>query len=260
MIWMKAAATIVDVGLAVVPLGREASLGLRIGVRAAKQLSKADGSDGFSMWMSPCAGPDYMKEDIDNLWTNLLKYEDPLGVSDDLKCEEFLCPDVDADTGIQLAAEAAAARAAAKAPVEETQEEEDARRQREADALNQKVANGENIGAGKYQPGWCTMHVTHYQKPDPSQDQYSFDISLFDGNGAPIGNREGAVAGSLSAKESIGLQGDLPWVLILDAGDVDSDPVSFRYEGQAWTSNDQDRCSFGGYENGKREGDCGFNC
>jgi hypothetical protein len=40
---------------------------------------------------------------------------------------------------------------------------------------------------------------------------------------------------------------------------VDADPVSFAYGGDVWTSEDE-RCSVGAYDSGKREMDCGFTC
>ena len=53
----------------------------------------------------------------------------------------------------------------------------------------------------------------------------------------------------------------LPGLLYVTAGAVDSDPVNFNYQDQAWGSNDQPHHSnFGAYDSGKREGDTGFSC
>ena len=51
----------------------------------------------------------------------------------------------------------------------------------------------------------------------------------------------------------------LPHYVIVTAQDIDDDPLLFAYAGQNWTSDD-DQCKFGGYEDGNREGDCGFLC
>ena len=112
-----------------------------------------------------------------------------------------------------------------------------------------------------YVPGWCGMHVTQYQKNEPQSNptpDYKLDITLFDGAGNPIGANYGA-----TALNGVGVDvtSKLPWVMIVTVGAVDSDPVLFRYADQAWGSNDQEHhCNFGGYEDGNRDGDCGFSC
>ncbi|KAF2681924.1 hypothetical protein K458DRAFT_342944 [Lentithecium fluviatile CBS 122367] len=88
-----------------------------------------------------------------------------------------------------------------------------------------------------YAPGWCGVHVKHYQKPDPSKDQYALEVSINDAN-----------------------EGKLPWTLIVNTGAVDADPVQFAYGGQTWDSNDKNRCSVGAYDNNERQMDCGFTC
>ena len=39
------------------------------------------------------------------------------------------------------------------------------------------------------------MHGVQHQKPDPSKDQYTFDVVRFDANEQEVGKAEGAVAG-----------------------------------------------------------------
>lgn len=105
-----------------------------------------------------------------------------------------------------------------------------------------------------YAPGWCGFHVTQYQKPDPSKDDYSLEASLNDANENKIGGTDGKVGPTLS------LTSKLPLTLEIKTGGVDADPVSFAYGSQSWDSNDESRCSVGKYDSGKREMDCGFTC
>ncbi|KAF2687029.1 hypothetical protein K458DRAFT_295702, partial [Lentithecium fluviatile CBS 122367] len=105
-----------------------------------------------------------------------------------------------------------------------------------------------------YRPGWCGVHVTQYQKPDPSKDQYSLDAIIKDANENRIGGTDARGGPALS------LGGKLPMTVEVRTGGVDADPVSFGYGGDSWNSNDKGRCSIGAYDNGKREMDCGFTC
>ena len=109
---------------------------------------------------------------------------------------------------------------------------------------------------GGFASGWCGMHVTQHQKPDPSKDQYKFDITLYDANEQQIGKLSDAKGG-----KTIDVTSTLPLVMLVDGGAVDEDPVWFHYGAQVWSSNDQEHhCDFGAYDNMKREGDCGFSC
>lgn len=105
-----------------------------------------------------------------------------------------------------------------------------------------------------YRPGWCGLHVIQYQKPDPSKDSYSLEIThLNDANENKIGG-----VGKSGPKVSLGSK--LPLTVEVSTGAVDADPVYFAYGSQSWDSNDKGRCSVGAYDNGKREMDCGFTC
>ncbi|MCJ1469288.1 hypothetical protein MMC07_007921 [Pseudocyphellaria aurata] len=112
-----------------------------------------------------------------------------------------------------------------------------------------------------YASGWCGVHVTQYQKNEPKSNptgDYKFDITIKDDSGATIGTNYGAVA-----QNGVGVDvtSKLPWVLVVTAQRVDDDAVLFSYSDQSWGSNDQEHhCNFGGYEDGNRDGDCGFNC
>ncbi|KAL8812539.1 MAG: hypothetical protein Q9223_007265 [Gallowayella weberi] len=111
-----------------------------------------------------------------------------------------------------------------------------------------------------FTPGWCTMHVVQYQKPDPSKDNYKFDITIFDGAKPPVNIGSAA---SVDAPAGVGkeIKSRLPHPLVLTAGRADADAVLFDYNGQHWGSNDQEHHSnFGAYDHGKREGDTGFQC
>lgn len=113
-------------------------------------------------------------------------------------------------------------------------------------------SNAPNNDKG-YAPGWCGFHVKQYQKPDPSKDQYSLEVTLKDANENEIGS-SGKVGPSVS------LTSKLPLTLEIKTGGVDADPVSFAYGSQSWDSNDGGRCSIGDYDSGARDMDCGFTC
>ena len=114
---------------------------------------------------------------------------------------------------------------------------------------------------GAYATGWCGVHVTQYQKHEANSNptgDYKLDITIKDASGATIGTNYGAVAPN---GVGVGVTSKLPWVLVVTAQAVDDDAVLFRYADQAWGSNDQEHhCNFGGYEDGNRDGDCGFQC
>jgi hypothetical protein len=107
-----------------------------------------------------------------------------------------------------------------------------------------------------FAPGWCGVHVTQYQKPNPAKDQYSLAAKVFDANQNEIGNSGGKQGANLKFGSKLPL-----WFLV-NSQAVDKDPIKFEYDGQFWDSNDKDQhhCSVGAYDNGKREIDCGFTC
>lgn len=111
----------------------------------------------------------------------------------------------------------------------------------------------------RYAAGWCGVHVTQHQKnePDNPSGNYKLDIQIKDAGGAQIGGVGGADA---PTNQGVGVTSQLPAVLIVTTGAVDDDSVLFDYNGAHWGSNDQAHCSFGRYDSGKREGDCGFTC
>lgn len=114
--------------------------------------------------------------------------------------------------------------------------------------------------AGSYDRGTCRVHVTQYQKNEANNPSsvYRLDIAITDAGGKTLGNRFGVDA---PTNQYVDVTSVLPFVLSVAAGEVDDSAVLFRYASQSWGSNDQEhKCSFGGYEDGNRDGDCDFEC
>lgn len=82
---------------------------------------------------------------------------------------------------------------------------------------------------------------------------YRFDVTISDANGNQIGQTVGA-DGPLGV--GVDVDSKLPWVVEVYAGNVDSDLLNFAYSTQSWSS----ECSYGGYDSGSRQIDCGFSC
>ena len=96
------------------------------------------------------------------------------------------------------------------------------------------------------------MHVTQYQKENPSDpsSHYHLDVTLYDGAQVEIGKVTNQDAPS---GQGVGVTSALPWVLIVTAQNVDDDAVLFNYADQSWGSNDQEHyCDFGSYDGGNR--------
>ena len=111
------------------------------------------------------------------------------------------------------------------------------------------------VNAAGYRPGRCGVHVTQYQKPNPVVDSYSLNITIYDANEDVVGQTPGA----LSSSRGVGVTSRLPWTVNVDTGAVDADPVSFAYSTQSWKSNDE-QCTVGEYDSGRRDMDCAFIC
>lgn len=105
-----------------------------------------------------------------------------------------------------------------------------------------------------YAPGHCGIHITQFQKPDPSKDQYSLEARIFDANQNEIGNSNGKQVGPVLEVKS-----PLPKAFVIAARAVDADSLKLGYNGKEWDAVDP-ACSVGAYDNGKREMDCGFQC
>lgn len=123
-------------------------------------------------------------------------------------------------------------------------------------------AGGSNPLAKRYASGYCGVHIVQYQKNEGPSDssgstsEYRLDVTLKDALQD--------VVGSISKLSTPGgiyndINSQLPSVFEIEVGGVDSVPLRFQYAGQAWSSDDS-QCSVGGYDNGNRNVDCGFNC
>ena len=90
--------------------------------------------------------------------------------------------------------------------------------------------------------------------------KYYLEAQIKDANQIEIGHLD-----KTDATESVNVNSALPLVLIITAAkpgssaDPDGAPLQFAYGADKWSSDDT-RCKFGGYQNGNREGDCGFAC
>ena len=115
-----------------------------------------------------------------------------------------------------------------------------------------------------YLPGNCGVHVTQYQKNEGpaaadgagGTSNYRFDITIKDDDQVDVGQK---LLVDAPGGAGVGVTSGLPWVLIVTAGNVDSDPVHFSYGGESWDSNSAE-CSVGDYDSGNRDIDCGFAC
>ncbi|GJN77347.1 hypothetical protein PLIIFM63780_000837 [Purpureocillium lilacinum] len=123
------------------------------------------------------------------------------------------------------------------------------------------------FGSPGFKSGWCTAHVSQYQKNEYGVgERYAFDVIIYDAGGAQIGHAQKAAVDSTG---HLSLTSKLPYTLDITVDDVDSSPVQFAYAGQLWTCDGKDasahKCTLGngprnGYDNGNREGDMGFTC
>lgn len=129
---------------------------------------------------------------------------------------------------------------------------------------DQETIKGADASAA-YAPGWCGVHVTQYQKnegpagtPSGGTSNYRLDVKLYDANKNEIGRIDAADA---APPNGVGVSSKLPLVFVVTPGNVDNDPVTFNYGTQSWAYADAAHpCNFGRFNNGKREGDCGFSC
>lgn len=111
-----------------------------------------------------------------------------------------------------------------------------------------------------YSPGWCGIHIEQYQKNEDDENptsDYEVSILIKDAAGNQIGQ-----ATKQDASKPLYVQSKLPHNLIVQLGNVDSDPIFFWYADQYWLTNDNSAhdCKLGGFDSGNRQGDCGFTC
>ncbi|KAI1343430.1 hypothetical protein F5Y15DRAFT_427821 [Xylariaceae sp. FL0016] len=107
-----------------------------------------------------------------------------------------------------------------------------------------------------YAPGNCGIHVTQYVKSTPGAGNiYQFTVTVKDANGTEIGKVEKQ---PIETFETFRLKSELPFNVTVRAGYLDYDPVDFSYGSHVWSSSYG--CGLGGYGNGTRDMDCGFEC
>jgi hypothetical protein len=113
-------------------------------------------------------------------------------------------------------------------------------------------SNAPTNGEG-YRPGECQAHIVHHTAVD---GKTKFDVTIKDDNEGEIGKQEGF---ELEKDGLYAVASKLPEVFTVKAGGGDEDPITFFYHDLVFTSADQ-ACTFGGWEDGDREGDCRFKC
>ncbi|KAL8637005.1 MAG: hypothetical protein Q9226_009172, partial [Calogaya cf. arnoldii] len=122
-----------------------------------------------------------------------------------------------------------------------------------------KIYWEKSTSAPGYTKGQCGVHITHYQIPN-GDNKYYLEAQIKVAAHVEIGHLD-----KTDATESVNVNSALPLVLVITAAkpgsskDPDGAPLQFAYGADSWSSDDA-RCSFGGYEDGNREGDCGFAC
>ncbi|KAI0596356.1 hypothetical protein F4775DRAFT_603977 [Biscogniauxia sp. FL1348] len=110
--------------------------------------------------------------------------------------------------------------------------------------------------AKRYTSGQCGVHVQQYQKNSNGVGgEYEFTIIIKDAIGTQIG---GVSMAPIADQSSYSVSSELPNQLVVSVASVDSDPVTFSYGGQIFSSSNG--CSTGGYDSGSRQMDCGFSC
>ena len=110
-----------------------------------------------------------------------------------------------------------------------------------------------------YTPGSCGVHVRQYRRnqPENPSPDFKLDLWIFDGAQALMTALTGVDAVSGVARSIIT---PLPHLFNVTVQNADNDSVLFEYNGVSWDSSNSNHCGFGGYDTGKREGDCGFTC
>ncbi|KAL8753166.1 MAG: hypothetical protein Q9184_005499 [Pyrenodesmia sp. 2 TL-2023] len=122
---------------------------------------------------------------------------------------------------------------------------------------------------GQYSQGGCRAHVIQWQKNQVKNNanqlpDYQLSVNIYDQTNRMVGSAtKQSAAKALEVTDT-----SLPYNLIVVPGGVDSDPVSFWYADQYWTSKDTGdphKCQGGDgddneYDNGVRQMDCAFDC
>lgn len=87
----------------------------------------------------------------------------------------------------------------------------------------------------RYTAGACGIHVTQWQKNENGVGAaYQFDVDIKDALSNTVGGTPNGSPLSIADLSSASLSSQLPFQLIISVGAVDTDPVQFKYGGQAW--------------------------
>ncbi|KAF2017511.1 hypothetical protein BU24DRAFT_490664 [Aaosphaeria arxii CBS 175.79] len=110
-----------------------------------------------------------------------------------------------------------------------------------------------------FKKGWCTMHVIHHQKVDGHD--FEIEVFLFDAEERVVGYTGRAFAQPYKPIPVKPVVGETPYAtdLVVWVGDVDKDPISFKYKEKVFNSADG-TCKEGKYDHNERRMDCGFTC
>lgn len=111
-------------------------------------------------------------------------------------------------------------------------------------------------GDGGYAPGQCGIHIIQYQKPVPGVDPYSLEISIKDANGDEVGKKSKTAV----PENILSVTSKLPHTVDIATGEEDHQGLVVAYGEDIWSTDTEEVCSVGKYDNGNREMDCGFAC
>lgn len=127
-------------------------------------------------------------------------------------------------------------------------------------SLPSPVGAADNTLSKPYADGRCGVHIIQFKKhqgPGVDTSVHRLTIILKDAIGDIIGGVSEAPVpafGEVNVEDS-----DLPAVFTATVAASDKDSIGFSYNGYSFNSGSNE-CSFGGYDDGDREGDCTFDC
>ena len=118
------------------------------------------------------------------------------------------------------------------------------------------------------------MHIVQHQLESNSNGHYHLDITLYDARNVYNKSECATVIGGIRnvtvlPDVTFNLPSRLPKMFQVEipTSYVDATPIVMRYDGQVWNSSTTSAdgqndemiiCSFGKYDHGSRQGDCGF--
>ncbi|PGG96126.1 hypothetical protein AJ79_09723 [Helicocarpus griseus UAMH5409] len=108
--------------------------------------------------------------------------------------------------------------------------------------------------------GQCGIHIIQYQKNQKAHKtgkDFQFDIEVFDGRQKSMG---GVKKKKAPNGKKFNVKSKLPHLVVVTAHAFDDSAIDFAYAGAKWNSKQKKLCKMGKYDNGRRQGDCGFPC